>query len=162
LSYHGPELLAGTHTLAVFDCAQPELNNWLTRRALANQSTGTSRTWVVTGETPLRVIAFYASCTASVIRTAAPPQLAAGQPAELPAILLARLAVDTEHQGKGLGAALLKHFIGKALQVAEHVGVRLMLVHAKDEHAKSFYQHHGFHESPIDELTLMVALPTHQ
>jgi GNAT superfamily N-acetyltransferase len=106
------------------------------------------------------VVAYYASSTASVMRAAAPRRTAQNHPADLPAILLGRMAVDSRHQGKGLGGAMLKHFMTKAIEVSEKVGVRLVLVHAKDEQAKDFYQHHGFTESPIDPLTLMMLLPS--
>jgi GNAT superfamily N-acetyltransferase len=160
LTYSGPTLLTSKHRLERFDCGEPALNDWLARRALGNQAAGTSRTWVVTEETPGIVVAYYASATASVMRAATPRQIARDQPTDLPAILLARMAVDRRRQGKGLGGAMLKHFMTKAIEVSEKVGVRLVLVHAKDEHAKTFYQHHGFIESPIDPLTLMMLLPS--
>lgn len=158
MSYIGPELLTTEHLLAGFDCGRPALNEWLARRSLANQASGTSRTWVVTDGEGGTVVAFYASSTASVLRGSAPKQLRRNQPEELPAILLGRMAVDTDHIGCGLGAALLKHFMLKAIEVGASVGVRLLLVHAKDEEAKSFYGHFGFVESPIDSLTLMMPL----
>lgn len=68
------------------------------------------------------------------------------------------MAVDSKHKGKGLGAALLKHFMFKAIEVAGTVGVRLLLIHAKDEEAKTFYAHFGFVESPIDSMTMMMLL----
>ena len=49
------------------------------------------------------------------------------------------MAVDSGHQGRGLGTALLKHFMLKAIEVAQSVGVRVLLIHAKDENAKNFY-----------------------
>lgn len=151
-----PALLTGDHLLGGFDCGKPALNDWLLRRALANQHAGSSRTWVVTEQGSPAVVAFYASCTASVLRQQAPPAHGVGQPAELPAVLLARIAVDDKHKGRGLGAALLKHFMLKAIQVSAWVGVRLLLVHAKDEEAKNFYEHYGFTASPVDSLTLMM------
>ena len=80
------------------------------------------------------------------------------QPEEIPAVLLARMAVHARHAGHGLGAALLKHFMLKALEVAQSVGVRILLIHAKDDEAKSFYTHYGFVESPFDPLVLMMFL----
>jgi GNAT superfamily N-acetyltransferase len=157
-AYVGPELLTGDHALTGFDCGEPALNDWLTRRAAANQQTGTSRTWVVTEVASSRVVAYYASSTAAVLRQLAPRALGRGPPAEIPAILLGRMAVDSRRQGRGLGAALLKHFMLKAMQVSASVGVRLVLVHAKDDDAKSFYAHYGFVESPIDPLTLMMLI----
>jgi GNAT superfamily N-acetyltransferase len=138
-----------------FDCGTPPLNEWLIRHALANQRTGTSRTWVVTDDETGRVVGFYASATASVLRSAATRRAARNQPEDVPAVLLARLAADRNFAGRGLGAALLKHFIIKALEVAAVVGARVLLVHAQDDEARSFYLHHDFESSPIDELTLM-------
>jgi GNAT superfamily N-acetyltransferase len=154
VTYRGPESLDPHHVLEGFDCGKPPLNLWLLRRALANQHSGASRTWVVTDEHD-RVVAYYASATASIIRAAATRRAARNQPEDVPAVLLARMAVHLDHHGQGLGAALLKHFVLKALEVAEIVGVRVLLVHAQDEEAKSFYVHHDFEPSPVDDLTLM-------
>jgi GNAT superfamily N-acetyltransferase len=160
LTYSGPTLLTSEHRLEGFDCGEPALNGWLTRRALGNQAAGTSRTWVVIDKPAMTVVAYYASSTASVMRAVAPRRIARDQPADLPAILLGRMAADSRHQSKGLGAAMLKHFMTKAIEVSEIVGVRLVLVHAKNERAKDFYKHHGFIESPIDPLALMMLLPS--
>ena len=158
MNYAGPQLLAGEHVLEGFDCGSGALNDWLVRRALRNQSSGTSRTWVVIeGETP-QVVAFYASSTASVLRSTAPKKVGRNQPEEMPAILLARMGVDSRHQGRGIGAALLKHFMLKAIEVAQSVGVRVLLIHAKDESAKNFYEHYGFVGSPLDPLVMMMLL----
>ena len=78
------------------------------------------------------------------------------QPDPLPAMLLGRLAFDQEHQGKGLAAALLKHVLLKALEVAQLAGLRSVMVHAKDGQATAFYRHFGFEPSPFDDLTLML------
>jgi GNAT superfamily N-acetyltransferase len=158
VTYAGPQLLRSERVVAGFDCGKPALNNWLVRRALGNQSAGTGRTWVVTETETGRVAAFYASSTASVLRSSAPKRFDHNQPEELPAILLGRMAVDSKHKGRGLGAALLKHFMLKAIEVAGTVGVRLLLIHAKDEEAKTFYAHFGCVESPVDPLTMMMLL----
>ena len=154
--YQGPELLASSHDVDRFDCGNESLNQWLQRRARRNQREGSSRTWVVTDGA--RVVGFYASATAVVVRTEATSRAARNQPNPLPAMLLGRLAVDRNHQGKGLAAALLKHFLLKALEVAELTGLRLVLVHAKDPQAAGFYRHYGFEPSPIDDLTLMLLI----
>jgi len=146
--------------VAGFDCGTPALNEWLFRRALGNQAAGTSRTWVAVEHGTGRVVAFYASSTCSILRSEAPKAYTRNQPEQLPAILLGRLAVDADHTGGGLGAALLKHFMVKATEVAQLVGARLVLVHAKDEVAKGFYLHYGFIASPVDPLALMMLLPT--
>jgi GNAT superfamily N-acetyltransferase len=91
----------------------------------------------------------------SILRSFAPRNFVRNQPEELRAI---RIAVDAKHNGLGLGVALFKHFMFKAIEVAGTVGVRLVLVHAKDEEAKSFYRHYGFVESPVDPMTLMMLI----
>ena len=155
IPYIGPELLAASHDVADFDCGDPALNDWLQQRAVRNQREGSSRTWVVTDPTT-RVVAYYASSTAALTRTGATKRAARNQPDPLPAMLLGRLAVDQAHQGRGLAAALLKHFLLKALEVAAITGLRIVLVHAKNPQAASFYHHYGFEPSPIDDLTLML------
>lgn len=155
MTYRGPELLGPHHVLEGFHGGDAALDDWLARRASANQRSGASRTWVVTSEDD-RVVAYYASATASILRSEATRRAARNQPVEVPALLLARMAVDERHQGRGLGAALLKHFILKGVEVAEAVGVRILLVHAKDERARSFYMHFGFEPSPVGDLTLML------
>ena len=153
-AYRGPELLSDFHDAEGFDCGDETLNNWLRRRAGRNQREGSSRTWVVAQAD--RVVAYYASSTAVVARSEATRRAARNQPDPLPAMLLGRLAVDLDYQGEGLAAALLKHFLLTALEVAELTGLRLVLVHAKDEQTSSFYRHFGFEPSPIDDLTLML------
>jgi GNAT superfamily N-acetyltransferase len=160
VTYAGPELLHERHLVAEFDCGSGSLNDWLVRRALRNQSSGTSRTWVVIEIETGLVVAFYASSTASILRSTAPKRFGRNQPDEMPAVLLARMGVDEGHQGRGLGAALLKHFMLKAIEVAQSVGVRVLLIHAKNESAKSFYEHYGFVESPLDPLVMMMMLLT--
>ena len=150
----GPELLADHHVLDGFNCGDDGLNAWLAGKARRNQVEGSSRTWVVGAEN--RVIAFYASSTAVVLRSEATKRAARNQPDPLPALLLGRLAIDDKWQRRGLGAALLKHFIIKSLEVAQITGVRVLLVHAKTPAVAAFYTRYGFEPSPVNDLTLML------
>ena len=152
--YRGPTLLSADHGTDGFDCGYETLDNWLKRVAPRNQREGSSRTWVVTDGA--RVVAYYASSAAVLTRAGATGRAGRNQPDPLPAMLLGRLAVDRAHQGRGLAAALLKHFLLKVLEVAEHTGVRVALVHAANDTAANFYRHYGFEPSPIDDLTLML------
>ncbi|WP_052956940.1 GNAT family N-acetyltransferase [Mycolicibacter heraklionensis] len=154
MNYEGPVLLSADHFIEDFDCGSDALNDWLRTKALRNQREGSSRTWVVLDGQ--RVVAFYASSTAVLLRGHATKRAARNQPDPLPAVLLGRLAVDTASQGYGLAAALLKHFILKSLEVAEVTGVRLLLVHAKNPDAQHFYIRYGFEPSPVDDMTLML------
>jgi GNAT superfamily N-acetyltransferase len=147
-------LLSPGHVLDDFRCGEDALDAWLRNRALRNQSDRSSRTWVVS--VGGRVVAYYTSSAAAVLRSSATKRAARNQPDPLPAVLLARLAVDERHQGQGLAAALVKHFVTKALEVSEIIGVRVLLVHAKDDDAATFYARFGFEPSPIDSLTMML------
>jgi GNAT superfamily N-acetyltransferase len=153
-NFVGPVLLTPEHRLNEFDCGDEALNQWLTTKAPHNQAEGGSRTWVVTVDD--RVVAYYASSTAVILRAEATKRAARNQPDPVPALLLGRLAVDIKYRGQGLGAALLKHFLVKSLEVAQIAGVRVLLVHAKDASAAGFYARYGFGPSPIDELTMML------
>jgi GNAT superfamily N-acetyltransferase len=150
-------LLAQQHKVDGFQCGSEALDSWIKTRALVNQSSGASRTWVLLdGET---VVAFYAAATAAIVRHAAPNPRRRNHPEILPAVVLSRLAVQNNYQGRGLAAALLKHFMLKAFEVSERVGVRLLLVHAKEIGVRGFYEKYGFVQSPLEPLTRMLLLP---
>ena len=156
-SYRGPELLTADHDIDEFDCGDESLNNWLRQHALRNQGVGSSRTWVIVNGKGL-VVAYYASSAASLERELATRRIRHNQPELLPAMLLGRLAVDRNQQGHGLAAALLKHFLLKALDVAELTGLRVVLVHAKNNQVADFYRRFGFQSAPVDDLTLMMLI----
>jgi GNAT superfamily N-acetyltransferase len=151
-----PVLLSTDHIVKDFDCGTTALSEWLQTKALRNQHARSSRTWIVLNGR--LVVAFYVSSTAVLMRSHATKRAARNQPDPLPAVLLGRLAVDTKYQGCGLAAALLKHFVLKSLEIAEITGVRLLLIHAKNDIARRFYARHGFEPSPIDDLTLMLLI----
>ncbi len=104
------------------------------------------------------MVAFYASATAVVARIEATTRAAHNQPDPLPAMLLGRLAVDRNHQGKSLAAALLKHFLLKVLEVAEFAGVAAGVSPRLRPQAAGLYVHYGFEPSPVDDLTLMLLI----
>jgi GNAT superfamily N-acetyltransferase len=152
-----PQLLTNNHDLSDFDCGEPLLNDWLKRRALANQASGASRTFVVV-DNRQRVVGYYALSAGAVAHRDSTGAVRRNMPDPIPVMVLARLAVDRNAQGKQLGGALLKDAVSRALSVSENAGVRALLVHALHEKAKSFYRHYGFEESPIDPMTLMLRL----
>jgi GNAT superfamily N-acetyltransferase len=153
-----PAPLAATHRLEAFDCGEPLLNDWLQRRAWANQHTGASRTFVVS-DPELRVCGYYALAAGAVAQSEASGAVRRNMPDPIPVLILARLAVDLRCQGKQLGPALLQDALHRTLNVANEVGVRALLVHALNDRAKAFYQHYGFQPSPLHPLILMLRLP---
>ena len=151
-----PEHLTAQHDLAAFDSGIPALDDWLKRRALANEQAGGSRTYVVCAGG--RVVGYYALATGGVADAAAPGRVRRNMPDPVPAMLLGRLAVDRAYQDRGLGAGLLRDAILRTLQAADLAGIRAILVHAISEEAKRFYGRHGFVESPVDPMTLMITV----
>ncbi len=151
-----PQPLAAHHALDRFACGEASLDDWLRRRALKNQSNGSSRTYVVTQDKA--VVAYYCLSAGAVGHSDAPSSLKRNRPDPIPVIVLGRLAIDATHQQKGLGTALLRDAILRTLQAAEVAGVAALLVHALSEPARRFYLSRGFVTSPVQPMTLCLPL----
>lgn len=154
--YSAPELLTHHHNLDDFDCSEESLNTWLKRNAQRNRQNQASRTFVTCNGKV--VVGFYALAAGSVTHQFVSGALRRNMPEPIPVVVLGRLAIDIKHQGKKLGAALLKDAVLRAKAVSEQVGVRALLVHALNDKAKQFYLNYGFHPSPIDDMLLMLKL----
>ena len=151
-----PEPLTASHRLDDFECGEAVLDDWLKRRALANQSSGASRTFVVTDQDG-RVRGYYAMA-AGAVSLLATSGVRRNMPDPVPVMVLARLAVDRRVQGLHLGASLLQDAVNRAVAVSQNAGVRALLVHALHEQAKQFYEHYGFQPSPAHPMMLMLRL----
>jgi GNAT superfamily N-acetyltransferase len=152
-----PEPLDAGHELAGFNCGIESLNVWLTEHARQAAAAGSARVFVTVDAEQERVCGYYAIVAAAVAHEQATERARKGQPRHpIPAVLLARLAVDTSVQGRGIGAWLLQDAMRRALSASEAVGIRVMLVHALDDSARSFYQRWGFEPSPTDPLNLQM------
>lgn len=151
-----PEHLTPAHDLTAFDSGIPSLDDWLKRRALANEEAGGSRTYVVCAGG--RVVGYYALATGGVAQEEATGRVRRNMPDPVPVMVLARLAVDRAYQDRGLGAGLLRDAILRILQAAQLGGIRAILVHAISTEVKRFYERHGFVESPVDPMTLMITV----
>jgi GNAT superfamily N-acetyltransferase len=154
-----PQPLAADHRTEGFSCGEASLDEWLRRRALVNQTTRASRTFVVTDDQG-QVLAYYALAAGAVSHQESPGSIRRNMPEPIPVMVLARLAVDQRLQGRQVGGALLKDALRRAAAVAQNVGVRALLVHALNEDARQFYIHYGFVASPVNPMTLMLALHT--
>lgn len=153
-----PEPLTAAHRVDAFACGEPSLDEWLRKRALANQASGASRTFVVT-DAFARVLGYYALAAGAVAHQAATSSVRRNMPDPVPVLVLARLAVDRQAQGVHLGAALLQDAVNRAIGVAQDAGVGALLAHALHEHARGFYEHYGFTPSALHPMTLMLRLP---
>lgn len=146
--------LAEGHRLDSFRCSKPELEFWLKQRARRNQLEGASRTFVVCADN--EVVGYYALCAGAVLHETAPGNIRRNMPEPIPVVVLGRLAVHSDCNGQGVGAGLLKDAVLRTAKLAQEMGIRALLCHAIDENAKKFYLHHGFMESPIEPLTVML------
>ena len=151
-----PDKLGTGHDLTDFDSGEPTLDDWLRRRALANEEGGSSRTYVVcVGK---RVVGYYSLAVGAVAHVDAPGRVKRNTPDPIPVMVLGRLAVDQDFQGRGIGSGLLRDAVLRTMQAAEIAGIRAILVHALSDAAKHFYQRHGFIASPIDPMTVMITV----
>ncbi|QWA13237.1 GNAT family N-acetyltransferase [Sodalis ligni] len=151
-----PEPLHVGHILSSFCCGVDSMDNWLKQRAMKNQLTGASRTFVCCDD--LKVMAYYSLASSAVMTTAAPGRFRRNMPDPIPVVVLGRLAVDTSLHGQGVGRALVRDAGLRVIQVAETIGIRGVLVHALSTEAREFYLRVGFEPSPIDPMMLMVTL----
>lgn len=135
----------------------PEFTKWLLEHARQNQASGASRCFVVCDEQQ-NVVGYYALGAGAVTHEHAPVRIRRDMPDPIPVIVLGRLAVHVDRVGLGIGQGLLKDAVQRTLQVREQVGARALLCHAIDERAKAFFLKHGFIESPIHDMTLMLPL----
>jgi GNAT superfamily N-acetyltransferase len=151
------EKLRADHNIEGFDCGRDELNRYLLRYAWANQQAGAAHTYVgLLGES---VIGYHTLAVGQVSREEAPERLTKGLARHpVPIMLLARLAVDKQWHGKGVGKALLKDAMQRTLQAADIAGIRAFAVHAKDDEARRFYEKFHFIPSPTDPMHLFVLL----
>jgi len=147
------EKLQRDHAIEQFDCGSEPLNRFLIRFALQNQQAGASQTYVALADE--EVAGFYTLVAGQVEFDGAHERLKKGLARHpVPILLLARLAIAVKWQGKKLGAGLLKDAMLRSLQASEIAGIRALVVHAKDDSAKAFYEHLGFVASPSDPLHL--------
>ncbi len=148
-----PEPLTASHDTPLFDCGKAPLNEFLQRYALVNQANGSARTFVSLSEG--QISGYYSLAAASAEHAAVPLRISKGLARHpIPMLLLARLAVDLNAQGQGLGRSLLQSALGKYLQASEVIGSRALMVHAIDDAAIGFYQSYGFEPSPVDATHL--------
>lgn len=151
-----PEALGDAHDIDDFACGEPSLDDWLRRRARANQITGASRTFVV--RRGPRVVAYYALAAGAVASSDAPGRLRRNMPDPIPVFVMGRLAVDRSEQGKLLGSALLRDAVMRTREAAKLGGVAGLLVHTISEGAKGFYLRRGFVECPNNPMTLVARI----
>jgi len=150
------ERLSASHNLAQFSCGEPSLDHWLRSRALQNEKSDASRTYVVCADGC--VAGYYALATGAVAHSEAASRAKRNMPDPVPVILIGRLAIDSRFQGRGIGPDLLRDAVLRILQAAEIAGIRAILVSAISANAERFYRKYGFIPSPANRQTLMITV----
>jgi GNAT superfamily N-acetyltransferase len=161
VTYRAPRPLAREHQLDGFRSVSAEQTAWLARHARQSVAASMTRVLVVTPYESDDVVAYYAWTMAHLDRAAVPERMRAGTGRyPQPIALLARLAVDREHEGRGLGAALLADVIGRTVAIGDGIGCRGLLVHCESDTARAFYRHlvPEFLDSPTDPLHLVLRM----
>ena len=157
MSLRRPELLAPRHKLEDFDCGKPVLNDWLVRHARQAQGAGSTKTFVAADED--QVLGYFSLTVGQIDTFEVPERMRKGMGHyPLPVVLLARLAVSTSAQGRGLGWGLLQDAIARTVLISEQAGVRAMLTHPLDQEATAFYTRFGFVPSPLRAQQLLLLL----
>jgi GNAT superfamily N-acetyltransferase len=157
MNLRAPESLSLDHQCNSFACGESVLDEWLKRRALGNQTSGASRTFVVTTD-EREVMGYYALSAGAVAHQDVTRSIRQNMPDPIPVMVLARLAVDVRAQGIKLGAALLQDALQRCVLVSQNTGVRAMLVHALHDRARQFYEYYGFKASPAHPMALMLRI----
>lgn len=157
MSFTGPEPLGQQHSIEGFDCDKPALNDWLLRYARQAQGSGSAKTFVVSENG--RVVGYFSLTVGQVDTLETPERIRKGMGQyPIPVVILARLAVNRQDQGRGIGVGMLQDAIRRTLLVAEQAGIRAMLTHPIDEDAARFYTRFGFIGSPLREQQLLLLL----
>jgi predicted N-acetyltransferase YhbS len=147
-----------THDLESFTSGNDELDGWL--RLHARNATGQgTRTLVLVDEGDV-VVGYFAIAPHVLDRDDAPKKFGRGAPRQIPAILLAKLALSTDLHGQGLGAELLVRALGTIIDAARAAGGKVVVVDAIDEAAAAFYRHHDFEALPDRPDRLVMKLST--
>lgn len=157
MSLSRPEPLGQQHSLEGFDCGKPSLNEWLLRHARQAQGAGSAKTFVVHEEG--RVAGYFSLTVGQIDTLEAPERIRKGMGLyPLPVVILARLAVSRQDQGRDIGFGLLQDAIRRTMLIAEQAGIRAMLTHPIDETAAKFYTRFGFITSPLHTQQLLLLL----
>jgi predicted N-acetyltransferase YhbS len=151
-----PERLNTDHDLTRFSCGEASLDHWLRIRALQNDKSGASRSYVICADGC--VVGYYALAAGAIAHTEATTRVKRNMPDPVPVILIGRLAIDSCFQGRGIGADLLRDAVLRTLQAAEIAGIRAVLVSAISAKAKNFYERFGFIPSTANPQTLMITV----
>jgi GNAT superfamily N-acetyltransferase len=135
------------HNIGGFQCGEPSLDTWLREQAVPATARRTARTWVWVDDQGT-VVAYYALAAHKISRGEVPGKIGRGGPAEIPAVLLARLALSQSLRGHNLGEVLVADALARVLAATRIVAAGVVVVDALHEKVASFYERLGFRRLP--------------
>lgn len=147
-TFGSPRALTAGDKFVTFDCGEPALNEWLRSRAVKNETTGASRTFVTIEAESGEVAGYYCLSASALALEDAPGRVKRNMPSPIPVILIGRLAVDSRFKRHGLGVSLLQDAVLKGVEVSRILGARAFVVDALSEDAERFYRKFGFELMP--------------
>jgi len=150
VAYRSEALDPARHELGTLNSGEPEFDLWLREHAAGAEARRVARTfvWVAADGDPYQVLGYYSLTGHRLVRDVLPKSIGRGSPAEIPAVLLARLALDQAHHGAGAGGALLADALGRIVVATQTVAARFVVVDALHERAATFYEQYGFRRIP--------------
>ncbi len=155
------EPLGSRHDRAAFSCGEPALDSYLQRQASQDIRRRVAQVFVALGDAPETIAGYYSLSAASFERDALPPALAKRLPHyPVPAAILGRLAVDREHQGRGLGEILLLDALRRVIRASASLAIHAVVVDAKNNGAAAFYARYGFQAFNSEQRRLFLPLET--
>jgi GNAT superfamily N-acetyltransferase len=155
--YSPPRPLHPDDEVSQFSCGTASLDDYLRRRALANQAADLARCYVTLHQG--RVVAgYYALAAGAVLRRNMPGKLRKNSPEAIPVLVVGRLAVDPQHRGRGLGSGLVRDAVIRSVAASDIAGIKALIVHTQNEEAATFWRHHDFGPVPGNEAHLMLPI----
>ncbi len=154
VAFGAPRLICNDDQVEAFDCGIEDINAWLVKRGKKARSLGTAAVYVSTLENGT-IVGFYALSMHSLERARTWGWLARNTPQQIPAVLLGMLAVNKSYQGQGLGEELLRNALRRAMNAAESIGAKALVVEPYNDSARNFYFKHGF--TPVPGSTSLYA-----
>jgi GNAT superfamily N-acetyltransferase len=155
VSFYSQAFNPAHHDAGVFDSGEPDLDTWLRNHAAGAQARRVATTFIWCRPADRRVLAYYSRTGHVLERDRLPKSIGRGSPDEVPAVLLARLALDRSLHGRGHGGELLSDALSRVVDATNLVAARFIVVDALHEKAAAFYVHHGFRRIP-DTLRLVM------
>jgi GNAT superfamily N-acetyltransferase len=153
------ERFTSKHDRSAFDCGKPPLNDFLARFVSQYEKRNLARTYVLVREGEVKVLGYYTLASSAIEFDSLPDDVTKKLPEHpIPAILLARLAVDQSLRGQKMGARLLRDCFARCLLLADQIGIHLVKVDAIDDDAAKFYEHFGFTRFPEQPDQLFIPI----